>query len=312
MILNIILFTLLGINPGGQAYFNHLQKRDSILVADQFEYGFTMDSVKPGTGFAMSDFSKISNDTLTLVRDWKIDTLKINKKTKELNLKASVVLAPFEEGKYELPPVIVLKIDEKGQKDSLLFEPVTIDVKSMPIDTASFVINDIKGQMTYPVTFRELAPWIGGGILVSAIIVLLILFLLKKAKNKEKEEITPEAAYLVALRELEKYRSDKLWAADKQKALYSGVTDILKVYIDESFKIDAPEMTTAELFDELKDVNITPELFNQTKDFFELADLVKFAKYTASDDDNSKVFPLAVRFVTTTFQTTLEEEQKSE
>ena len=46
------------------------------------------------------------------------------------------------------------------------------------------------------------------------------------------------------------------------------------------------------------------------KELFERADFVKFAKFTASDDDNAKVLPIAVRFVTSTYQTELEQEQE--
>ena len=62
------------------------------------------------------------------------------------------------------------------------------------------------------------------------------------------------------------------------------------------------EMTTAEIFDDLKGSDIPPELYQEMKALFERADFVKFAKYTASDEDNAKVLPGAVRFVTATYE----------
>ena len=44
------------------------------------------------------------------------------------------------------------------------------------------------------------------------------------------------------------------------------------------------------------------ELQDGLKDLFERADFVKFAKFTASDDENAAALPFAVRFVTTTYQ----------
>ena len=44
------------------------------------------------------------------------------------------------------------------------------------------------------------------------------------------------------------------------------------------------------------------------KDLFERADFVKFAKYIATPEDNATVLPQAVRFVTSTYQTQVEEE----
>ena len=45
---------------------------------------------------------------------------------------------------------------------------------------------------------------------------------------------------------------------------------------------------------------------------FECADFVKFAKHVASPEDNARALPTAVRFVTSTYQTALEEEPKEE
>ena len=79
------------------------------------------------------------------------------------------------------------------------------------------------------------------------------------------------------------------------------------------FGVDAPEMTTAEVFEALKnEKDITPELFGDTKELFEIADFVKFAKLTAPDDYNAKVVPTAVRFVTDTYRAALEEEPEKD
>ena len=77
--------------------------------------------------------------------------------------------------------------------------------------------------------------------------------------------------------------------------------------------MDAPEMTTAELFDALKGAReITPEVYSETKELFETADFVKFAKHAAPNDYNAKVVPVAVRFVTDTYRSELEEEQRGD
>ncbi len=89
---------------------------------------------------------------------------------------------------------------------------------------------------------------------------------------------------------------------DKQKAFYSGITDTLREYIDARYGIDAPEMTTAEIFDSLGKTDVPADLFVQTKNLFETADMVKFAKAFASDEENAAAVPLAVRFVTSTYQ----------
>lgn len=316
-LLILILTALLDIVPSGDATLQQLQKRDSILIADQIRYGVTIEDVKAGEKIALPDFSASSNDTLTILGGWQLDTLVNGKAVRSRNakaaarllrkpfaLKASIVLVPFEEGHYALPDVPVIR-----ESDTLVFKGLEMDVKTMPVDTATFEIHDIKGQILYPVTFKELLPWIGGGLLAAALIALAVWLIIRASKRKAEALKPKDPAYIVALRELDKYRSDKYWAPDKQKAFYSGITDALKFYMDERFGVDAPEMTTAELFDALKsDKDITPEMYSSLKELFERADFVKFAKHIASEQENAAALPLAVRFVTTTYQTDLETE----
>lgn len=324
-LLILLLTALLDIVPSGEATLVQLQKRDSILIADQVRYGVTVSGVTAGQQIALPDLSAASNDTLTILGGWQLDTLVNGKAIRSRNSKAaakilrkpfdisaSIVLAPFEEGKYSLPDIPVL-LAGPDKSDTLLFKGLEMEVKTMPVDTTTFEIHDIKGQILYPVTFKELLPWIGGGLLAAALIALAI-WLIVRAQRRKAEALKPkDPAYIVALRELDKYRSDKYWAPEKQKAFYSGITDALKFYMDDRFGVDAPEMTTAELFNALKsDKDITPQMFSDLKELFERADFVKFAKHIASDEENAKALPLAVSFVTTTYQTDIQKEVNGE
>lgn len=299
-LMTFILALMMDIIPSGEATLTPLQQRDSILIADQIEYGFTLEGLAKGTEIALQDFSELSNDTLVLVRNWKFDTLKVNKKKQLTDIRASVVFAPFEEGEYELPPVLVQKT-YAGRSDTLLFEGVRMEVKTIPVDTSTFEIKDIKGQINYPVTIREVFPW-AAGVLALAILVVLAVFLVRRYRRRKGLDPVPdEPAYILALRRLEQFRNDKFWAPDKQKTFYSGVTDTLKIYLEDRFGIDAQEMTTAELFAVLKQNPEMPgELRESAQELFERADFVKFAKYVATDEENSKVLPVAVNIVTGT------------
>ena len=320
-LLTIILAAVLDIVPGGDAVLEQLQKRDSILIADQMRYSVTVSGMDKESGIFLPDLSSVSNDTLTLLGSWQLDTLSGGKAVRSRNakaaekilrkpfdLRASIILVPFEEGRYQLPDIPVVR-SRADRSDTLLFKGVEMEVKTMPVDTTTFEIHDIKGQILYPVTFKELLPWIGGGLLTAGLIALGVWLIMRASKRKQEALKPKDPAYIVALRELDKYRSDKFWAPEKQKAFYSGITDALKFYIDDRFGVDAPEMTTAELFDALKsDKDISPEMFNSLKELFERADFVKFAKHVVSDEENAKALPLAVSFVTTTYQADIEKE----
>ena len=271
-ILTFILFAFADIVPSGDAFVEPLQPRDSVLIADQFEYGFSLDGVAPGTTLMLQDFSEFTDDSLVLVRNWQLDTVRTSKSG----------------------------MDIRGN-------PAELDVKTMPVDTATFEINDLKGQMRYPLKLIEVLPWLGGVVLLFGL-AFLIVWLLRRNVPVGTALRRDEPPYVTALRALDRYKDEKYWAPDRQKAYYSGITDILKTYIDRRFGVDAPEMTTDELFDALKSCEgIKPEVWTETKGLFELADFVKFAKHVATRDENLRSLSTAVNFVTSTYQTELAE-----
>ena len=71
-------------------------------------------------------------------------------------------------------------------------------------------------------------------------------------------------------------------------------------------------MTTAEIFEDMKGTDAPKELLDELKELFERADFVKFAKFVASDEDNAATLPLAVRFVTATYQSEITNEENEQ
>ena len=102
MILTLILAAMLELVPGGDATLQQMQKRDSILIADQMRYGLTLKDVQKGTGIALPDLGGLSNDTLTIVGNWQLDTLVRGRTIHSRNAKEAgldgVVCSPLEAG----------------------------------------------------------------------------------------------------------------------------------------------------------------------------------------------------------------------
>lgn len=290
------------------SFLEKLQERDSVLIGDQLRYGFHLKGVPAGSGLMLPDFSNgfMRGDSVEIARSWVIDTSAVRgrKKSPEAyDFDCSVLITSFEEGKYLLPPLSVIEETSPGVMDTVVFKPLELEVFTIPVDTAAYEIHDIKGQIRYPVTFLEILPYILAALLVLALAILIRALVIARMRKSSPEKVSNDPPYLVALRKLEKYRGDKYWARDRQKVFYSGITDTLREYIDARYGIDAPEMTTAEIFDSLGKTDVPADLFVQVKDLFETADMVKFAKAFASDEENAAAVPLAVRFVTSTYQT---------
>jgi hypothetical protein len=228
------------------------------------------------------------------------------------SLKGSFVIQPFAEGEYELPPLYVVRLHRDGSTDTLRFKSMPLEVTTIPIDTTTFVPHDIRPQITYPVTFAEVFPWVlafvGGVLLIGAVVCLIMI----GGKRRNEGPVYREPAHITALRKMDRYRSNKYWAPEKQKQFYSGITDALREYIAARYDVGAMEMTSAEMFHALKGSDIPPGLYGELKELFERADFVKFAKYVASDEENATVLPLGVRFVTETYVPEEEENKEGE
>lgn len=294
------------------AFLQQLQERDSVLVADQLLYGFELKQVPEGTRLILPEVPQEQDFSMMYLSEWNLDTLKVTKQKNGLpsllDLKGSIVVTSFEEGMYELPQIVLGRISPEGVLDTLIFEPLSLEVKTMPVDTATFIHHDIKGQVRYPVTFAEVLPWILGALAAIALIAAAVYLVIRYRRRSDPDYAHKDPAHVVALRKLDKYRGKGMWVPEKQKAFYSGVTDTLREYIAARYGISAMEMTTAEIFDCMKSTDVPSSLQNDVRDLFERADFVKFAKYVASDDDNAAALPVAVRFVTETYQTEVEGE----
>ena len=289
----------------GGSFLRQLTPRDSVLIADQLQYGFVLKDVEDGTGISLPDLKDGLMEGVEVLSPWDVDTLKTTGKEHPVHdIRGSVKITSFDEGVYLLPPLSLLRKSPDGRVDTVWFDSQMLDVRTMPVDTATFVIHDIKDQVRYPVTAREVVPWVALGLGVAGLIFLAVWLILKFRKKKVLEA-AKEPAHIRALRKLDKYRGDKYWEPERQKAFYSGVTDTLREY---RYGIGAMEMTTAEILPELKKETLPVDLFEGLKELFERADFVKFAKHTATREENAEVLPLAVRFVTSTYQHEIEEE----
>lgn len=299
----------------GQTFVQPLQERDSVLIADQIFYGFELEKVEEGTRFAFPQVKDTLMTNIRIVGQWQMDTVKASKAKKGqprlLDLKAGLTITSFDEGIYYLPPLAVQRLSKDGVLDTLVFEPQKLEIKTMPVDTATFKPHDIKEPIRYPVTFAEVAPWVAGGLVLAGLIALIVWLIIRYRRKHNPEYIKKDPAHIIALRKLDKYRGNALWAPEKQKTFYSGITDTLREYIADRYGIGAMEMTTAEIFNDMKNTDAPADLLEELKELFERADFVKFAKFTASDEDNAKALPSAVRFVTSTYQTELEDENEN-
>lgn len=292
---------------GGETFLEPVQKRDSVLVADQLRYGITLEDITEGTPLVLPQLKLEKDAPVEILGEWQVDSVRVSRRKEtpaRYNIKASLLLTTWMGGSFHLPDLPVLV-----NGDTLVFKAPAepLEVKELPVDMESFQAHDIKPQVKFPYTFKEIFPWVLAAL--GFVGLMLILYrLIQNRRKRTREEEKAEPAHIRALRKLDKYRGDKFWKPENQKTFYSGVTDALREYIVSRYGVAAMEMTTAEIFAGLKDSDIPEDLYKEMKTLFETADFVKFAKFTATDEDNAKVLPQAIHFVTATYEQEIAEQ----
>lgn len=304
----LLLFLTNTFFVGAQSLLSSKFSRDTILIGDQVEWSAKV-SVPRDLTIWMDSLSNPVIPGVEVIRTFEYDTISLKKKAAEVDIKA--IITSFDSGSYLIPRQVIYFYRGEDLIDTIELAARNLEVTTIPIDTATFQMYDIKPQFRYPVTFKELLPWIGGGILLVALVVLTILLVKNRKNNKTifGKPIVKDPPHITALRSLEKIRGENLWQNHKEKQYYTAITDTLRQYIEGRFHVQAMERTSNEILDSLTDEKIEKMEFDELKELFSLSDLVKFAKYKASDDENERAIPTAVRFVNATFLQEIENKE---
>jgi hypothetical protein len=285
--------------------------RDTILIGDQIEWIIPLE-MAPGEKYFLEDIADPPAPGVEIIKPLQMDT--VSRSRGSVKVEGKVILTSFDSGSYYLPPLIAMIERGSGAVDTLYMQGPTLEVTTVPIDTATYVIKDIKGQIKYPLKFGEVVPWLLAALLLAALIYAVVRWIKMRRANRTflGRPIVKDPPHIVALRALDKIHKQKLWQNDKQKQFYTEVTDALRVYIADRFGIAALERPSREMLSDLKKQDIEDGLYGKMDDLFTRADLVKFAKYQASAEENEEVIPDAVRFVNATYMKEIDEEKKEE
>ena len=217
-------------------------------------------------------------------------------------VKQQLTLMTFDTGTVQLPRV-GLKY-ARSQEDSLRMEaftnPIDLYSTSIVVDTLQ-PFKPIQEPISAPIQMKEVYPWLLG-VLVLVLVTFGVLYLIKRRKRKVDADgnvirgpVIPP--YDKAISDLENLRQQKLWQSGKVKEYFSTLTDIAREYIEGQFGVNALEMTTDDILEEIKPMHFPKETYDKLKDTMEVADLVKFAKYSASNLEYDKAMNSMSEFV---------------
>jgi len=258
---------------------------ESIAVGKPFSLDLSM-KVPYGSYVEWNGFS---TDTLSE----QIDILKRGDLERTADADSNVIvqqrltLMTFDTGYVTIP-----SLQLSAANSQLLTDPIQLYVNTIAVDTTQ-AFKPIAQPIDQPMSKKEVFPWVLGALLL-VLAGIVVWFVVKHRKPKHIEgddhvrgPVIPP--YTKAIGDLESLKQQKLWQAGKVKEYYSGLTDIAREYIEGQFGVNAVEMTTDDILEEVSELHFNDSLFGKLKDTMELADLVKFAKYAASplESDNA-------------------------
>ena len=142
-------------------------------------------------------------------------------------------------------------------------------------------------------------------ILLALLVIFAIYWFIRRFIQNKKliptDELEPELpAHVIALEMLDAIKNEKRWERGEAKIYYTELTEVLRIYIEKRYKLNAMESTSEEILALLKNIGINREIISSLKTLLNLSDLVKFAKWEPMLDDYLKSSSIAYSFVNET------------
>lgn len=241
------------------------------------------------------------SDTLTAMVEIadkpKADTASLDNNREQIS--RDLILQAFDSGLYVLPPIAYVV-----GHDTVLSDPLSLKVIPVPVDTTQDIIG-LKPVEGVPFRLLDWLPdWIADywwAWLLALLLIAGALYYYLKWYRHGRNPLRPEKKrlppYEEAIINLEALKQRQLWQNGQEKEYFTGLTDILRVYIDRRFGVNAVEMTSTEIVSTLKQRGETRAVNEQLTMILEMADIVKFAAVRPLADDNEMAYQRAVNFV---------------
>ncbi len=202
--------------------------------------------------------------------------------------RTSFLVTLFRTGSFEFPSLPVTIFDSSGKEYSAVSPPVKIEIRSV-LTGKDDQLKGLKKQAE----IEDPAKWLFrlGLVLVLLILALLGWLLWRKKRRPElpRSEIPGLDPYTLADADLRDLLGRGLLERGFVKQFYVGLSEIVKRVLEAGYRISTTEKTTSEIMEALSQISpASPTGAESTRieSFLSGCDLVKFAKYLPSKDEN--------------------------
>lgn len=259
------------------------------------------DKGKPG-GFPMfkdvdpsAGYIGICGDSIELRTSYKADTTEIGSGRIQINYQ--VPLQAFDSGTYRLPEFVYVSESDSARSNALTLNVVPLKVTADDPIAGYAPVAEPEGKK-----FTDALPnWMTDYWWVVLIVLLIIgacvwAFMRYKKEGTVLPKKPMPTPYEVAMHDLRELKTKNLWEQGFEKEYFTRLTDILRIYLDRRFGINAMEMTTREIMNRLYDSDIKDKR-EYMRQILSVADFVKFAKVRPLPADNIAAYENALKFV---------------
>ena len=260
---------------------------NAILIGEQIIFKIECVDIDKTINWPL--FNDTIVDGIEIISKSEIDTISNSSTDKKTySFSQEYLITSWDSGAYYIAPIKL--------NSSLSTEGLLLNVMSVSTDQNS-EIKDIKEPFDAEYEFKDFLKWI-----ILLLTIILIVYILKKYVFNKKEKVEKKIikkivpAHITALKELNNIEKKELWQSGKIKQYHSGISEILRKYMEHRFKFIALELTTDEILSNIENT-ISREEHIELKQVLQRADLAKFAKSKPNEEENKQSMELAKRFV---------------
>ena len=237
-----------------------------------------------------------------------VDTLSL--KDGRVQYDQYLTVTSFEDSLFYIAPLPFVSGDDTVWSDGLTLNVV----QPFEMDTTDMAITDIKGVYKAPIWWWGIFRWVLLAVLLAGVGVAgyyLITYLQRRKLEEAGNEVVTEPlrpAEEVALEKLDAIKEKKIWQQGQVKEYYTQLTDVVREYIARRFEVSSVEQTSDETLRDIRPLlSERKDLYDQLRKMLTLADLVKFAKWSTTPDENELSLRNAYTFVKETTIKSLED-----